>query len=219
MPSVPRALVSLLYMAGPAFAAGGHHAVDDAALMERGQCQFEAWADGYRGGQASWHLGPACRVGAWELGVNIDRAGLPGEPAQRTFSPQGKWATDIAPAVSAGIVLTATWQGGRYAGFQPLVPVTWQAHPQVAVHVNAGRDIPHHAAGRNLAGAALEWTPQSAWSFVAERFNDATGRAARVGARWQPHPSLSIDVSHARSFGDARGHWWTLGATYVIERK
>jgi hypothetical protein len=210
---------SFAFAASHALAAGGHHAVDDAVVLEPNQCQLETWADAFRGGRSSWHLGPACRVGEWELGVNVDRIGPPGEPVHHTFAPQGKWATTIAPNLFAGIVLTATWQGGRYAGIQPLVPITWQAHPQVAVHLNAGRDLPHHGPGKNLAGAAIEWTPPGPWSFVAERFNDVIGRAARVGARWQPNPLFSIDVSHARSPGDGRGHWSTLGATYVVDRK
>ena len=213
------AIASLVLACTGAFAAGGHHAVDDALLVEPGQCQLETWADAWRGGHASWHLGPACRVGAWELGVNVDRIGLPGEPVQRTIAPQGKWGTSLAPDVFAGIVLTATWQGGRYAGAQVLVPVTWQAAPPLAVHLNAGRDMPRQGAGRTVAGAAVEWTPPTApWSFVMERFNDAIGRAARLGARWQPDASFSIDVSHAKAFGDLRGRWWTVGATWVFDR-
>jgi hypothetical protein len=219
MPFSKPLLAALLLIAPAAFAAGGHHAVDDAVVLEPGQCQLETWADAFRGGHGSWHLGPACRVGQWELGLNIDRIGLPGEPVVHTLSPQGKWSAAIVPGLSAGVVLTAIWDQGRYAGFQPLLPVTWQANDRLAVHMNAGRDIPRKGSGRNLAGVAAEWSPAGPWSFVAERFNDAFGRAARIGTRWQPNPLFSIDLSWAHSFNDARGNWVTVGATYVVERK
>lgn len=212
--------ILLFALAGPAFAAGGHHAVDDAAIVDPGQCQLETWADAYRGGRGSWHLGPACRVGEWELGLNVDKIGIPGDPDARTLSPQGKWVMPLTTALSAGISLTAIWEQGRYASFQPLVPFTWQANPQTLVHLNVGRDIPRHGAGRTLAGAAVEWAAEGTpWSFVAERFNDVFGRAARAGVRWQPNPLFSIDVSYAHSLSDARRNWVTIGATYVVERK
>jgi hypothetical protein len=208
-----------LFLCAPrAFAAGGHHAVDDATIVDPHQCQLETWADAYRGGRASWHLGPACRVGDWELGINADRFGVPGEAQSHTISPQGKWVMPLATNLSTGISLTPIWTEGRFSSFQPLVPVTWQPDSQLLVHLNAGRDIPRHGRGRNLAGAAMEWTPRGPWSFVAERFNDVVGRAARIGTRWQPNPFFNIDVSRAHALGDARGGWWTIGVTYVMDR-
>jgi len=205
-----------------AHAAGGHHAVDDATVMEPNQCLLETWADAFRGGNGSWHVGPACRVGAWELGLGIDRAGLPGTKTQHIFSPQTKWAMPITPTVSIGAEFAAVFEEGRYSSFQPLVPVTWQPDSQVLFHANLGRDMPRGrmGSGRTLAGAAMEWTPPMTWSFVLERFNDATGRATRVGTRWQPTPLFSIDVSRAHAFGsDPRRSWWTVGASYAIDRK
>ena len=38
-------LACLLGLTGHAYAAGGHHAVEDAALLEPGQCQVEFWHD------------------------------------------------------------------------------------------------------------------------------------------------------------------------------
>jgi hypothetical protein len=45
--------------------------------MEVGQCQFETWLEDGREHHLQ-HLGPACRVGAVELGLNLDRYNLAG---------------------------------------------------------------------------------------------------------------------------------------------
>jgi hypothetical protein len=42
------ALASMLQTAPSALAAGGHHAVDDAALLAEGACQLETWFERVR---------------------------------------------------------------------------------------------------------------------------------------------------------------------------
>ena len=54
-----------LVTAAPAFAAGGHFAVDDASLLEPGQCGAESWVSRDTGGDRSLRAGAACRVGAF----------------------------------------------------------------------------------------------------------------------------------------------------------
>lgn len=198
-------------------AAGGHHAVDDATILDPGQCQLETWVDSDAKGHGAWHLGPACRTGAWELGLNLDGARWPGDATSRMAGVQGKWVKPLSDRLAVGVVLSANWQDGRYKGAPIVFPLTWQATPQLAVHVNAGRDLPREGHGRGLGGVAAEWAASQAWSFVAERFDDAFGRAARLGMRWQPTAALSVDLSRARAMGDERGAWWTVGVTLVNE--
>ena len=45
-------LVALIANASPVRAAGGHHAVDDAAMLDPGQCQIETWFDHENGTHA-----------------------------------------------------------------------------------------------------------------------------------------------------------------------
>ena len=201
-----------------AMAAGGHFAVDSATILDPGQCQIETWAAAYRGGAGTWHVGPSCRVGAWELHLNFDGAVQPGAASSQAFAPQAKWVTQLGPRLSAGISLVWTTTDGRYTSFQPVALVTVQATPQVQVHLNAGRDLPPGGGGRTIAGAAAEWAASQRWSFVAERFNDTDGRALRVGTRWQHDPHFSVDLSRTRAIGDARGQWWTVGVNYIFDR-
>ena len=112
--------------------------MDDAALLEPGQCQVETWADRERGGARTLvHLGPACRVGPVELGLNLDRVRQTGEGAVVVAGPQLKWAVPLTASLSAGVALAAAWQDGsgpRFVGSTVVVPITWQAADTLAVH-------------------------------------------------------------------------------------
>ena len=69
-----------LTIAADACAAGGHFDVDDATVLEPGHCQYEIWAARVPDSSASvFHLGPGCRVGPLELGVNFDRLRAAGD--------------------------------------------------------------------------------------------------------------------------------------------
>lgn len=215
------ASVAILGAGAPARAAGGHHAVDDAAILDPGQCQFETWVDRERGGARTLlHLGPACRVGPVELGLNADRVHLSGAGSVTTAGPQVKWATAIDERLSAGIVVSASWQEGapRYLGSTVVLPVTWRAGETLLVHVNAGRDLRAGADDENRAGVALEWAPLPAWSFVAERFRESRTNYWRAGARWVFTEALNVDLSHARSLDRGVPAWWTLGLTWAFDR-
>ena len=216
-----RALALTLFLEASlrcAIAAGGHFAVDSATILDRGECQVETWAAAWRGGAGSWHVGPACRTGAWELHLNFDGTNEPGAPASHAFVAQAKWVTQLAPRLGAGISLAWNTTDGRYTSFQPVALVTAQATRELQIHLNAGRDLPPGGGGRTIAGAAAEWAASKRWSFVAERFNDTDGRAVRIGTRWRHDPHFSVDLSRSHALGDARGQWWTFGVNYQFDR-
>jgi hypothetical protein len=112
-----------------ALAAGAHHAVDDATMLEPGQCQMESWVDRESGAARTLvHLGPACRVGAVELGLNLDRSRSTGERTSVVAGPQVKWVRPLSDAWSAGVVMSAGWQdmSPRFVGSTIVFPLTWQ---------------------------------------------------------------------------------------------
>jgi hypothetical protein len=108
-PFAARSLMALAVMFAPAAqGAGGHHAVDDAALLEPDQCQVEVWSDRRRGTGHLLHAGPACRVGAVELGVAADREQGSGGGVPTTV--QAKWATALDDQFAAGAIVAVGWQ-------------------------------------------------------------------------------------------------------------
>lgn len=215
------ALVGLGVLAAPpAQGAGGHHAVDDAAILDPGQCQIETWFNRERGGARTLlHAGPACRIGAVELGLNADRARADGNATTPTGA-QLKWAREIGGDFSAGIVIAATAQKGApgYLGSTIVLPLSWQTTDAVVVHANIGRDARHRERDTSHSGIALEWTPASTWSFVGERFREAGSNHWRAGARWFATPALSVDFSRAQGLHRSPAQWWTIGVNWVFER-
>lgn len=213
-----RALALALAIAAPAVhGAGGHHAVDDAVLLDAGQCEFESWFERESGGARNLlHAGLGCRVGPVELGVAGDRQRMSGAPATTTVSPQVKWARQLDARWSAGVVLSAVWQTGaegRYQGSTVLVPVSWRLRDDLALHVNAGRDFVAHEQGANRTGIAAEWAPLPSVSLLAERFRQGRVDYWRLGGRWSVAPGWSVDLSRAAGVRGGAAPWWTLGVT------
>jgi len=214
-------LAALIANASPVQAAGGHHAVDDAAMLDPGQCQIETWFDHETGNARTLlHAGPACRIGGVELGLSVDRVRLDGAGTTTVGGAQLKWAREIGNGWSTGVALAVAGQDRlpHDLGSTVVVPVTWKASETSLIHLNAGRDFRQHQPDTSHAGAALEWAPLSAWSFVAERFRESGANFWRTGARWSLTPSTNVDLSRARGLNDSAPAWWTLGLTRVLDR-
>jgi len=207
--------------ASASHAAGGHHAVDDAALLEPGRCQIETWHDhGLGTGRSLLHLGPACRVGAVELGVDVNRVRAAGSGTTTVTGAQVKWARAINADWSAGVVFGVAGHDGapQFLGSALVVPVTWKASETLLAHANIGRDFRHGQSDSRRTGIALEWTALATASFVAERFDEGGASFWRAGARWAITPALDFDISRASGLGHAGSAWWTVGLTWVFSR-
>jgi hypothetical protein len=223
-----QALVATWLLAGGSALAGGHFDVDDAGTLDPGQCQYEAWASRHRatGGEPvrGLHLGPACRVGPVELGVNIDRFSVRGERSTVVAGPQVKWTffgqqaeAPLAAALSVSANFDVT-HGGRTGG-QFVVPVTWRATESLQLHANFGADwLPVTGARTGRGGLAVEWALYPHMSLIAER-NRAFGLwTSRVGARFNLTPLISIDVSASRTgSGEERVRGVVIGLNHAFD--
>lgn len=210
------ACVSLL-LPSPVRAAGGHHAVDDAVLLEPGQCQVETWAEDGREHHLQ-HVGPACRLGSVEAGLNLDRYSLGGNGPVRLAGLQLKWATELMPGLSWGAVWGANWQNTapRFTGQSLLLPLSWAPREDLALHLNLGRDFHPGLRDHTRYGVALEWQPTPQWQGLAEYWSDGLRQRQRLGLRYLLSDSLSLDLSRARARTAPRDSWWTLGVNWVF---
>lgn len=193
----------LIAAALPVCAAGGHHDVDDAVVLDTGQCQVEAWAfEGRRPALAALHLGPACRVGAFELGLSIDRLRIAGA-VDDNAGPQIKWAIELLPQrLAIGLASGAVWrlQGvERRALVTTYLPVTvWLADNTLQLHANLGQDREPGAGVLRRWGVAGDWSLNERWVVTAERRSQLALALTRVGLRFNVTPLSSIDFSAAR---------------------
>jgi hypothetical protein len=205
---IRRPLMLLLALVAATARAGGHFDVDDAGTLDPGQCQYETWAGRFGSEPVGvFHLGPACRVGPVELGLNLDRySAFDGRTV--TLGPQLKWTfvgqgadARFAAAVSASATFDVT-HGGR-AGGQMVIPVSWRVIDPLWIHANLGADWATGTGARTgRGGLAGEWALNERVSLIAER-NKAFGLwVLRAGTRLNLTPLISIDLSVARTGRD-----------------
>lgn len=219
LPALARLLATALALLMPSAsrAAGGHHAVDDATLLDPGQCQLETWLEDGAGHRLQ-HLGPACRLGGIEAGLNLDRYRLGDTPTTRLTGAQLKWAHELQPGLSWGLAWAAAWQNDspRFAGQALLLPLTWAPRSDLNLHLNLGRDFHPGRPDHWRYGAALEWQPSPQWQGVAEHWRDGFRLRHRLGLRHIVNDALSLDLSRAQARGAPRDAWWTVGVNWVF---
>ncbi|WP_286186021.1 hypothetical protein [Acidovorax cavernicola] len=192
-------------LSGTGAHAAGHFDVDDAGTLDPGQCQYETWW-GRSGVEpvVGLHVGPACRVGPVELGLNFDRLSVQGVHSV-TGGPQIKWtfagtAADapFSAAVSMGAVADLR-RGGRMGG-QLVVPLTWRPTGSLQFHANLGADWALGTGARTpRGGLAVEWALNDAVSLIAERNRAGGVWTSRVGGRFSLTPLISVDISASRT--------------------
>lgn len=211
-------LASLCFPAN-CLAAGGHHAVDDAGILEPGHGQVETWLE-RSGRHQLQHLGSGCHALGLELGISLERSVQHGEPAVRSMGLQLKWARELQPGLSIGGIWSGIWQSGspRFTGHSVVLPLSWSVREDLTLHLNAGRDMPAQGAGHALHGLALEWHVTPGLEALAEWWRDGLGPKRRFALRYVVNEHLSLDLSRARSAQLDQGHWWALGVNWAFSR-
>lgn len=199
-----------------AHAVGGHFAVDDATILDVGQCQLETWLE--RSGSAGelLHVGPACRVGPVEIGLNADRAQATGRSPVTFAGPQVKAVAALSDQLDVGLVAGVAWQGQaphRIAA-SLYAPLSVRVQPSVRLHANAGRDRVEHGSTTSRAGVALEWQAHDRVALIGEGFRQFGANVARAGVHWEAG-AFSVDLS--RAFSARASGWWTLGVNWAFD--
>ena len=212
----------LLSVSGSAaWSAGGHHAVDDAGLLDPGGCKLESWFERSGAPGRLLHLGAGCRLGPVEVSAATEPQRQAG-PSLADHGLQLKWAMQAAANWRAGVSLATGWQSHarpRYQGSTLTGLLSWSPHEEVGLHANLGRDFVHGGADATRGGVSIDWAPSGGpWSLMAERYRQEGGQFVRAGVRWTPASRWSLDLSRAvrlRGIGESS---WTLGLTREFER-
>jgi hypothetical protein len=211
---------------------------EDAAIVERGACQLEAW----HGEEESWIL-PACHfIPGLEIEAGIGFLTGHGNGREMEWVVQGKYLVRETPTngVGFGVILGFEFDpgadagGNRLAGVYATVPVTLSLRDdRVLLHGNLGwhfeRDDHGHAHGgeHDLGHHALTWAARAdvALPLAGERVSwigeivgeDRLLPEFQVGLRAIAIPDrLALELTwggHTQS--DLRGLGWILGAAWT----
>ena len=211
------ALLAGIFSTTAVMAAGGHHALDDAVILEPGTCQVESWLTHSDDRQRRLHAGTGCRVGPLEIGVAAEHA----LQADTGYGLQAKWATELLPRLHAGLSLSTGWQAHvrpRYQGSTLSGLVSWFPVDDLALHLNLGRDFVRGDADQDRSGVSVEWTARPGWSITGERYLEAQTHFVRAGLRWAISEAWSVDLSRAHRLRGPGESTWALGATWQFSR-
>jgi hypothetical protein len=203
------------------FAAGGHHAVDDAAIVDPGQCNLELWAErANRDRRQLQHAGVGCHLFGVEAGINADRETAQAASSLHMHGVQLKWATELRPQLAIGLVAAMGWQDQTPRSQRSvLVPMTWTPREDLAIHLNLGRALLRGADDRTQRGIAAEWQMTPDWQALTEYFHDGQRPLTRLGLRRTLSDQLTLDLSFAKTPAAARAAregWWTIGANWTF---
>jgi hypothetical protein len=203
-----------------ALAAGGHHAVDDAEILDPGACEVQTWIERARPARLL-HLGAACRVGPVQLGIAGDYTREDGS-SLTDQAVELKWAREVAEGWSAGVAVSRGWQARarpRYQGTTAAGLLSWAPREDLSLHANLGRDFVHEGDDERRGGISIDWTPGGgAWTLIGERFRQEGGHFARAALRWTPAKDWTLDLSRAVRLHGAGTSSWVLALKRDFER-
>lgn len=220
MPVLRTWTCSALLCACPIAQAGRPMVVDDATILDPGNCQLEAWLQHAPQQREHWAM-PSCRAGAWELGIGLGRIDPEASAAYVARQLQAKTIFRPLRTNGWGIGLTVADQyrpgGGLSGDISALVPLSVSLlDDRVLVHANAG--WLHRQGGRGAATWALgtEWTAAPGLALTLESYGQQHGRAwIQAGMRIDAVPGrLALDAGIGQRFGlRSVAPYFTVGLT------
>jgi len=184
-------LLLALLAAGPAYASGGEHVVDDAAVETPGTCHLENWVTLSSGDGGLVNSGPACTRKAWpnlELGGfvahgwthDLDDTLIGLSPKLMLRSEDRGIGIGIATSVGYGI------DRARFETASVIVPVTIPAGEDLRFNLNAGW-LWARAGHRHdmFVGAQAEVALRKKLNLMVETFTRDKGKVGgQAGLRW-----------------------------------
>jgi hypothetical protein len=194
--------------------------IEDAAILEQGVCQFEAWHRwSTNGGHEGWGV-PACSVHRnVELGAGFARRRDDDSGAHSLVMLEAKTIVYRAAdgAWSAGVVASVLHDGARETrryGFHEagvLALATFHLlDERLRVHANAGVVYSQSEYTTGAWGVAAEYDVADEWTLLGEVYRDGPGRPAyQLGVRYTlVTDRVELFLSGGDRFGDREENGW-----------
>lgn len=216
------AFASVMLVPAVVSAAGGPYAVDDAAVLDAGTCQADAFASFGDESRETYVVAPACvfDFAPWlEAGVAVERA-----------RDGGAWGTAIAPGIkavlaeveeagvsvgfSSGLVYDRTARS--VAGYSLIGLLSLQLSEPMAVNLNVGYERDRAAGSDHLVwGAGTAFQASENLAFIAEAFGQDEGKTG-FQAGFRPtifNGHVDLDFVYGRNITGETGNWFSAGTS------
>lgn len=208
-----------LLAAGPAFAAGGAHVIDDTAVETPGTCHLENWVTHSTGGQWLVNSAPACTSEALpnlEIGGFVSHSSSPSADETLIGLAPKLTLRSEERGIGIGLSVSAGYGVGRdrFETASLIVPVTIPAGKRLRFNLNSGWQWSH--AGHDLfVGGQVECELRPNLSLMGEGFAHARGKAGgQTGLRWtMAGGRMDVDLLAGRYLDGATPTAITLGIT------
>lgn len=205
----------------PAYAAGGAHVIDDAAVETPGTCHLESWVTTSSGKAGLVNSAPACTREAWpnlEIGGFVTHGWAPNtddtviglSPKLLLRSEQTGLGIGIATSLGYGV------DRGRLETASAIVPMTIPAGKHLRLNFNAGWQWFRSTDSHDLfVGAQAEFALRPNLTLMAEGFTRDRGKmGGQAGLRWTPcGGSVDVDLLAGRYLDGATRNAITFGVT------
>lgn len=202
------ALGALLLASGAAQAS--RDGVEPAEILPRGECELELTLDRLQGSVLQFQPELACRAGPVQLTAEFEHAREP-DGSQTESALEVKWARSVGEQWRFGVLGRAQWQAHQHPRYDATAIVglaTFAPRPDVALHLNLGRDFARSGPDRNRSGIGAEWLFRPRWAALLERYALDETQFLRGSLRWEAGRTWSVEVGHAhRLRGDEPSRW------------
>ncbi|ABQ66643.1 hypothetical protein Swit_0272 [Rhizorhabdus wittichii RW1] len=211
----------LLAAPGPAFAAGGGHVVDDAAVEAPGACHVESWVTRSSHGAGLINVAPACTREAWP---DLEIGGFVSHGWTRAAADT---VIGIAPklmlrsedhGLGVGVATSVGYDigHGRIETASMIVPVTIPVGARLRFNLDGGWQWSRADHGHDLfVGGQVEFALRPTVGLMTELFTRDQGKpGGQAGVRWTVDAGrIDLDVLAGRYLDGATPTAITIGVT------
>jgi len=204
------ALVLALTLASAAHAS--RHGVEEAEMLPRGACELEL-AYARAAGRVDQYLSElSCGLGPVQLNGELEHARERGGSDTETAA-EVKWAREVAPGWSAGLLLRAQWAAHQRPHHQSTALVgllSYEASDSLGLHLNLGRDFLRGGGHLTRAGIGAEWGLNTDWKLLAERYAQDGTHFFRGTVRYAAGRNWTLEFGRAQRLAGPDPSRWTL---------
>lgn len=216
------AALALATLGAPAFASGGAHVIDDAAVEAPGTCHVETWVTQASDDAVFANIGPACTRRSWpnvELGGFIANSRAPGiDDTLVGLTPKFVFRSvekglGIGLATNIGYSVT----NSRFETASAVVPLTIPAGKRVRFNLNSGWQWSRATDSHDLfVGGQAEVALTDTLNLMLETFTRDQGKpGGQIGLRWTvANGKVDLDLIGGRYVDGATPGAATVGVTF-----